>query len=532
MPYSLITNYSEMRNKTGNKFLNHCNEVSIQSKKVSFSSIPLDVSNGRATISEPEHHCLICGTSGRGKTRRVLYPTAVLSARSRHSLIVIDPKGELYRHCSNEIRRCGHDVRILNLRNPSQGDRWSPLSLIQKYWDEGKTGRAMVLLKSVATIILSQFTGERDAYWRLAATDCFLGFALLLLEHRKTLTFAAVHSLANDFYARKSFREEFRDSLDSNADSYRHLCTLMNLDSDVTLGCVLSEFNSAITPLTDQLEIRDLLLGYDFDIVDIGRKPTAYFVILPDENSALYPVASLFVEISYEELVHYADSREENTLPVKIDYIIDEFGSLSGTDWTIKLTAARSRGIRFILAVQNLSQLETRYGYDAGQTIMSNCRTLLFIGGRDLSMMSLLSTLGGTEYDKYGIAKPRITINDLSSMEIGKVVILDDSERPHFGYLPDWTDWKVKNKAELGKTTRTLLEPDMPTLSEIINDDPELKEPPLEHEETKTYEKGSMEEFDALFPPITEEERSRIRAILDGINNSIETVKDPGQMED
>ena len=163
MPYSLITNYSEMGNKTGNKFLNHCNEVSIQSKKVSFSGIPLDVSNGRATISEPEHHCLICGTSGRGKTRRVLYPMAVLSARSRHSLIVIDPKGELYRHCSNEIRRCGHDVRILNLRNPSQGDRWSSLSLIQKYWDEGKTGRAMVLLKSVATIIL---------YWALCQYGC------------------------------------------------------------------------------------------------------------------------------------------------------------------------------------------------------------------------------------------------------------------------------------------------------------------------------------------------------------------------
>lgn len=515
-----MKSYSAIGIQSCGKFSNQCNEVSINSASITASGIPLNVKNGKAVISAPEHHCLVCGTSGRGKTRRVLYPTAILSARSGHSVIAVDPKGELYRHTANEIRRCGHNVRVLNLRNPSQGDRWSPLPLIQKYWDEGKQGRASALLKSVATIMMSRFTGERDTYWRLAATDCFLGFALLLLEKGKILTFPAVHSLANDYYARKSFRDEFRDSLDSKADSYRHLCTLFDLDSDITLGCILSEFNSAIAPLVDQPEVRDILIGSDFDIVDIGRKPTAYFIILPDESSALYPIASLFIEISYEELIHYADSREDNTLPVKIDYIIDEFGSLCGTDWTVKLTAARSRGIRFLLAIQNLSQLESRYGSDAGQTILANCRTVMYLGGRDLSMMSLLSTLGGTEYDKYGIGRPRITINDLAGMEMGKVVILDDSGRPHFGHLPDWVEWKVKGKAELGKTTRTLLEPDTPTLSEVINDVPEIEEPTLEQEESKSYEKGSMEEFDALFPSISDEERIRIRALLDEIINS------------
>lgn len=523
MPYSFINNYSETGNKTDSKFLNQCNEVDIQSPRVPDSGIPLDMRDGKVTISTPEHHCLVCGTSGRGKTRRELYPTTILSARSGHSQIVVDPKGEIYRNTANEIRKCGHEVRVLNLRNPAQGDRWSPLSLIQKYWNNGNHGRSLALLKSVATIMTARFSGERDTYWRLAAADCFLGFSLLLLERGKTLTFAAVHSLANDYYARKSSREEFHDSLDSSADSYRHLCTLFDLDSDITLGCILSEFNSAIAPLVDQLEIRDLLLGSDFDIIDIGRRPTAYFIILPDESSALYPIASLFIEISYEELIHYADSREENTLPVKIDYIIDEFGSLSGTDWTVKLTAARSRGIRFILAIQNLSQLEARYGYDAGQTILSNCRTVLFLGGRDLSMMSLLSTLAGNDYDKYGIARPRLTINDLSGIEMGKVIVLDDSGRPRFGHLPDWVEWKVKDKAELGKKTRTLLEPDTPTLSEIINDEPKVVEPPLP-EETKSYKKGSMEEFDSLFPPISEEDRNRIRAMLDGIE-TIETVK-------
>lgn len=520
MPYSFVNNYSDIGNKTDYIVQNQCNEVDILSTRVPFSGIPLDVQNGKATISAPEHHCLVVGTSGRGKTRRVLYPSAVLSARSGHSQIIVDPKGELYRHTANEICRCGHDVRVLDLRNPGDGDRWSPLPLIQQYWNDGDHGRASVLLKSVATIITSKFTGDRDSYWHLAAADCFLGFAFLLLEREKKLTFAAVHSLANDYYARKSLRDEFRDSLNSSADSYRHLCTLMNLDSDVTLGCVLSEFNLALAPLVDQPDIRDLLIGSDFSLIDIGRRPIAYFIVIPDESSALYSIASLFVEISYEELLHYADSREDNTLPVKIDYFIDEFGSLNGTDWTIKLTAARSRGIRFVLALQNLSQLETRYGADAAQTILSNCRTVMFLGGRDIGMMSLLSTLAGNDYDKFGIARPRLTINELSGMKTGKVVILDDTGHPRFGYLPDWSEWNIRDKAELGKTTRTLLESDTPMLSEVINDVPEIEEPTLEQEGSKSYEKGSMEEFDALFPSISDEERIRIRALLDGIINS------------
>lgn len=514
MPYSLINNYSDVGNKTGVMFPNQSNEVNILSANNSCSGIPLDVRNEKATISSPEHHCLVCGASGRGKTRRVLYPTTILSARSGHSLIVVDPKGELYRHTANEIRRCGHDVRVLNLRNPGQGDRWSPLQLIQRYWNNDNHARAIALLKSVATIITSKFTSERDSYWRLSAADCFMGFALLLLERGKTLTFAAVHSLANEYYTRKSLRDAFRDSLDSSADSYRHLCTLMNLDSDVTLGCVLSEFSLALSPLVDQPDIRDLLIGSDFNLSDIGIRPIAYFIVIPDESSALYSIASLFVEISYEELLHYADSREDNTLPVKIDYIIDEFGSLSGTDWTVKLTAARSRGIRFVLAVQNLSQLESRYGSDAGQIILSNCRTVLFLGGRDLSMMSLLSTLAGNDFDKYGVARPRLTINDLSSIEIGKVFFLDDSGRPRFGFLPDWAEWQVKDKADLGKTLRTLLEPNVPTLSDIINVKPESEETTSEQEETKTQENELIEKFDALFPEVSDDIRLRIKTLF------------------
>ena len=109
MPYSFITNHFRSEHDDVTESLNQSMEVDVSSKIIPASGIPLDMRDGKVSISAPEHHCLVCGTSGRGKTRRVLYPTAILSARSGHSVIAVDPKGELYRHTANEIRRCGHN---------------------------------------------------------------------------------------------------------------------------------------------------------------------------------------------------------------------------------------------------------------------------------------------------------------------------------------------------------------------------------------------------------------------------------------
>ncbi len=157
----------------------------------------------------------------------------------------------------------------------------------------------------------------------------------------------------------------------------------------------------------------------------------------------------------YSELVNYADSRENNVLPIKVDFILDEFGSFVGSCWANKLTAARSRGIRFILALQALSQLSYRYGHDAARTIASNCRTFMFMGGRDIATLSEISALGGEKTDiSTGLDKPVLSVCELSQLKKDEVVVLDDMSKPYIGHLVDWSAWGSFEKAKLCENVR------------------------------------------------------------------------------
>lgn len=483
--------------------------------------IPMDIKDDKVLLSPSEQHCMVVGSSGRGKTRRVVYPSVILSARAGHSLIVADPKGEIYRHCSDEIRKCGLAVRVLNLRNPECGDRWSPLTLVQQYWNSGNRSRAMMLLKDIAELLTVRIISTKDGYWRMGAIDAFLGFSLLLLEKGLLLTFEAVHHMANEYMNNREVRNIYVAKLDKDEDSSRRLTTITSLDTDVTLGCVISTLNSAITPYVDQQDVRDLLLGSDdFELTDIGKRPTAFFVICPDESTAMYPLASMFIAQSYSELVHFADSGEQNTLPVRVDYVIDEFGSFLGSDWPSKLTAARSRGIRFVLAVQDTSQIVTRYGDDGAQTIMANCRVLEFLGGRDMRLMALLSGLAGYEPDEHGLDRPVLPVSVLASIDMGKAVVLDDSGKPRFGNLPDWTAWGINTKAELNTKKRDLLPYKVPYLSEVL--------------ETSDSDSGNREELDDdLELTSGDEEQDHINRLVDALVSLSDEIENaPGPTEE
>ena len=432
--------------------------VGLFDQRIEAPGVPLGVKEDKASLSPAEGHCLIDGSTGRGKTRRVIYPSVVLAARSGQSIIVIDPKGEIFKNTADEIRKCGLDIRVLNLRNPMYGDRWSPLALVEKNWKSGNKAVAATLLKDVADIITQKISYSKDAYWHEAAMDTFLGFSLLCLEHEKRLTFDNVFSLVNEFLADKDSRNEFKENLNMDADSYRKICTLANLESDTTASCIVSELSCMVSSFADREDVRDLLAESDYDVSEIGRRPTAFFVIIPDESTALHPIAGLFISQTYSELVRYADSREDNRLPVGVTYIIDEFGSIPGTGWPEKLTAGRSRGIRFVLAIQTIDQLAFRFGEHGSKTILSNCRTVIFLGGQDIWMINLLSSFS-----------PTLTFRDMVSLKKGDIVVMNDGE-VFKSYLPDWEAWGVRIRTELYFAKREALKRDVLHLSDFCEE--------------------------------------------------------------
>ena len=519
MSYSIKTgSVSGTGLETTTRFWKNHSSVSMDDMRLKGSGIPLDVRNGNVAFSEPETHCMVCGVSGKGKTRRELYPTVILSARAGRSMVIADMKGEIFRHTATEVSCCGHDIKVINLRTPSKGDRFNPFSLVQSYWDSGDRSRATILLKDICSLVTSKVHSERDKFWEIAAMDAIMGFALLLLDRRAPLTFDNIHCLFNQYFADKDSRSEFNKAFNKvDAEAVRRLATVANLESDVTLSCIVSEVNSSLSCYIDQPDIRDLLSGSDFELTNIGRKPTAIYIICPDESTSLYGIASLFVEQCYSELIRYADEREDNMLPVKVDFLLDEFGAFVGSDWPSKLTAARSRGIRFILAIQSMSQLVARYGENGSRTIMSNCRTLVYMGGRDIRLMSEISALSGYREDpRTGLEKPVLSLNDLMNLKTGEIVVLDDSGLPYIGHVPDWSEWNIRDKARLADKTRRSNPENPVDLKKLlcIQDDAGRKQGEQE------YDSGNPDPADDEDP--SDEETDRLlRALAD------EALRDP-----
>ena len=498
MAYSIKTNTcSRTGLESQARFWKEHKSISINSKDLNESGIPLDVRGNEVAISKSENHCMICGVSGRGKTRRELYPTVVMAARAKRNIVVADMKGEIFRNTAEEVKRCGHEVKVINLRNPQDSDRFSPLALVKYYWDSGDHSRATILLKDICTIVTEKIHSDRDMFWEVAAQDAIAGFGLLLLEKGNPLTFESIHSLFNEYFRSKDDRTLFNSAFDANAESYKRLSTIINIEADNTLSCIVSEVNASLSPLVDQKSVRDLLSGSEIDLKSIGDKPTAIYIVCPDESTSLHGIASLFVEQCYSELVAYADSRDDNRLPVNVDFVLDEFGSFVGSNWPGKLTAARSRGIRFILAIQAMSQIVERYGESGARTIMSNCRTLIFMGGRDLRLLTELSMLSGTQIDdRTGIERSVLSINELSTLKTGEIVVLDDSGLPYIGHVPDWEIWGIKNKTESLEVNQNRTDTEPVNLKKLLGiseeNDQEIDDYEPEIESRSEQPKGSV----------------------------------------
>lgn len=462
MPYAIAETKNGM--ETSGSFRHRHQTISMTDISLGFSGIPLDEFDGNVTVSNHENHCLIVGASGMGKTRRIMFPTVLMSARAAHSMLILDVKGEIYKNTYKAVRSCGHDIRVVNLREPQFGSRYNPLELIRDYWCRGEKTRAITMLRDVASIVTKKFQNIKDAYWNAATEDAIVGFATLLLEHERPLTFASIHALFNEYLRHKESWDSLKVRFDKQAESYNCLSTVLSLTADQTVSCITSTFNAALSGLINAPAVRDLLSESDIDLKQVGRKATAIYVVLPDESEKLYNIASLLIDQLYSELIRLADSQDDGRLPVPVDFILDEFGSISGLDWTSKLAAGRSRRIRFTLAIQSISQLTDKYGENAAKTIIANCREWVYLGGRDIEFMNLLSWLSGEDEN----GKSVLSIRDLNEIETGSVLVLD-GPKPYLGHLPDWESWRVHEITRLITKPRKPLVQNAPSLLDLIS---------------------------------------------------------------
>ena len=394
-------------------------------------------------ITTSQLHALIVGTTGSGKTTGFVDQNISVLSRSKGkpSLVISDPKKELYEKHANHLAKDGYQISVLDLREPYSSERWNPMNVLIRrirlvkeleYHLEHKDGKyigageVFLSLRDARTRMqelkdeiyenaqdlvytLCPVQNKDQPTWEEGARNLIFGLVLAFcedcikgkMEEKQLLLFNIYHNItkycSEDTTALKDYLLNGRDEFSK----VRGLVNTVLITSDKTLTSYLSEVNSYMQQLSDD-GIMSLTSENDLDIVNIDEQPSAVFIIVPDERFTRHRFVTLFITQMYKELVEKANlnlrrgQTETAVLKRNAYFILDEFANLPKFD-NIEgmVTVARSRGIRFLFVLQAYSQLTAKYGRDIGDIIKTNCNVKIFIGSDDSDTRKEFSELCG-----------------------------------------------------------------------------------------------------------------------------------------
>ena len=461
-----------------------------------FQNIPMTQTERITMASRPKQpkyarnkNILVIGGSGSGKTRFFCKPS-LLQAHS--SYVCTDPKGTLLPEIGAFLERKKYRIKCLNLINFRKSMKYNPLAYIRSEKD---------ILKLVNALIMNtKGEGEKSSedFWVKAerlyysaligyiwyeATEEEKNFITLLdiinaseaREDDETyqspvdLLFSQLEEREPDHFAVKQYRK-------------------FKMAAGKTLKSILISCGARLAPF-DIKELRDLMEYDELELDTLGDQKTALFVILSDTDSTFNFVAALMYSQLFNLLCDKADDFYNGRLPVHVRCLLDEFANIGQIPNFDKLIATiRSREISASIILQSQSQLKTIYK-DAADTIVGNCDSTLFLGGKEKSTLKEISELLGKEtidlynqsenrgsqvshglsYQKLG--KELMTQDELAVMDGGKCIFMlrgvrpflsdkyDLTRHPNYRYTADADPKNVFDMERYMKKQRAVVKP-------------------------------------------------------------------------
>lgn len=405
-------------------------------------------------------HMLLIGATGTGKSRLVIIPSLVytLRAKERRSVVVFDVKGELREKTYAAAEANGYRIVDVNFRNPAQSRPWNPFARANLLCLNRKTlnrDKAWKLLEDIIASVFNDGAGRVDPFWRLSSADLFRGVCSVLWELDREISLQAVLKLSDSIPADKDEDgkcELFRlvDCLPA-ASSARRMLSGFRSCSSVTRGNVLGCYRSYLSPLISRSDVLRMMSGSNsINLQQIGCEPTVLYITLPDDTAALGALQGILLQQLMQELNECAMAHG-GRLPVRTEIYLDELCNIRPPIPSLEtaLTIARSRGIRYVLAIQSYAQLMHTYG-DSAETIASNCSTWIALNiAKDETFREKLSALCG----KNPLGDPLITPSQLALLSYEQGIVIRERCAPYFTRLDDVVDEICRPQSE----SRTLL---------------------------------------------------------------------------
>ena len=431
-------------------------KVKLDAEKAEAGGIPI-INDGRNMwVDNGDFHNIIIGSTGAGKSQITMFPLIKSLAKHDESMIVTDPKGELYEGTSELLKKRGYNVIVLNFRDPQRGSAWNPLHLPYLYSKQGNKDKANELVDDLAINILYDANAQtNDPFWEKTSADYFSGICLGLFDDAKEeeinlnsvnmfTTIGEEKAMPNSTYVNEYFKTK-----DPTSPAYVSASSTLIAPSD-TRGSILSVFKQKIRLFASRENISEMLSHSDFEFTDIGSKKTAVFIVIQDEKKTYHPLVTIFVKQCYEALVDFAQ-KSGGKLPYRTNFLLDEFANMPPLkDVETMVSAARSRKMRFFFVIQNFAQLAEVYGKNKADTIRGNCGNIIYLISTEIAALEEISKMCGEVKVKTGKGdkekeetRPLITVSDLQKLKMGEIILLRSRKNPFrtklkLDYQLDW----------------------------------------------------------------------------------------------
>ena len=354
-------------------------------------------------------HYVYLGSSGSGKSVTCVIPmiSFIANAKKQRSVFVTDPKGEIYHATSKMLHDKGYKVLTIDFRHPELSNHINILEPIiceyEKYIEYEKMANntndkskkleyqnnsiscyaeTNRLITSLASMITYEKQQSKDPFWNNSAKNLLEGLIGFFLEEykdgkikRNQITMTSIRKFQNSTMEEKNSRK-FKSYIEEKPYGTKSKDSLIPIlsSSENTYKSITSVFSEKMA-IFDDVNVANVTSKSDFDFDILGKEKSALFVIVPDEDKIYYTLVTIILGLLYKELVSLANSTENKKVPVEIDWICDEFSNcppLIEPSIESIISVARSRGLRYHLFIQSLSQLDNVYGKEVAQIILDN----------------------------------------------------------------------------------------------------------------------------------------------------------------
>lgn len=390
-------------------------------------------------------------------------------------MIISDPKSELYHYTSRYLEDNGYKIVTLDFKNPLKSSRYNFLQPVIDAVNQNDYRKAEELSWDITQSLVGNEESKMEKIWKDGEMSVIAGAIMSVVFDNKQ--HPEYQNLTNVY----TFISEMCKPVGNSMPINKYIETLKpehpasnifgvaRIAPEKTRG---SFFTSALATLRlfTSKSIYTMTCESDFELSNAGKEKVATYIILPDEKTTYYSIASLFVYQNYVALVNLADENG-GELPNRVNYILDEFGNFTTIPaFSNMLTVAGGRNIRFNIFLQSFAQIDNKYGKEIAENIRDNCQNWIYLKTASTETATIISKKLGnyttssysrsSSYSRYSnsnssesmnfISRALLTEDEIMRIERPYVLQCETGIYPRITKLPDISKWNFNRLYGMG----------------------------------------------------------------------------------